>query len=274
MGGEQMPIRVTGPQTEEESMHAQTMTRRAFVMLGAMALATGLFGCGSKPEPEPETEPDGEAITPTEEPDSTPVSGGWETNADAPTSALTADQQAVFDQAIENYDGMDLLPACVLATQVVAGTNYAFLCQGTSVTANPETGWYVVVVYENLEGACEASSVEQINVSEPALVAGAQDGEDAVVGGWAVVPQVTDDPIAIPEKAASAFAACDESAGLSPLALLATQLVAGTNYRILCVGAPAVPDAQGELNVVDVYEDLEGKAECASIEPFDLLTYV
>ena len=33
-------------------MQAQGMTRRAFVTLGATALAMGLFGCGGKAEPE------------------------------------------------------------------------------------------------------------------------------------------------------------------------------------------------------------------------------
>ena len=257
-------------------MYAQGMTRRAFVTLGATALAMGLFGCGGE---KAESETDVATDTTATDSESMPVSGGWETNADVPTSALSSEEQAVFDHALEEYDGMDLQPVCVLATQVVAGTNYAFLCQGAPVTADPKPGWYVVVVYEDLEGACKVSSVEQIDVSEPAIVAEDENSDEAgaVVGGWAVAPQVTDDAITIPEKAAAAFALAGETLtgmDLSPLALLATQVVAGTNYRILCVGAPSVPDAETRLCVVDVYEDLEGKAEYTDVSTFDLLAYV
>ena len=252
-------------------MQAQGMTRRAFVTLGATALAMGLFGCGGKVEPEA----DGGTHATAEGSEATPVTGGWEVNADVPMSAVTAEQQAVFDKASEGYAGMDLLPVCVLGTQVVAGTNYAFLCLGTPATAEPEAGWYVAVAYEDLEGTCEMSSVEQIDASEPATAdASAPEG---LTGGWAVVPKLTNDTVAIPEEAASAFAAGGEGytgMDLSPLALLATQVVAGTNYRILCVGAPTAPDAESELCVVDVFEDLEGRAEYSDLRTFDLLAYV
>ena len=256
-------------------MYAQGMTRRAFVTLGATTLAMGLFGCGGKTEPEA----DGGADATAKDSEATSVTGGWETNPDVPTSALSDEEQAVFDHAIEGYDGMELQPVCVLATQVVAGVNYAFLCQGSPTTANPEPGWYVVVVYENLEGACEVSSAKQIDVSEPAVVADddLSDEAGAIVGGWTVAPQITDDTITIPDKAAAAFAlAGEEYVGmdLSPLALLATQVVAGTNYRVLCVGAPVVPNAETRLFVVNVYEDLEGKAEYSNVSTFDLLAYV
>ena len=250
-------------------MGAQGMTRRAFITLGARVLATGLYGRGKK---------DDSAVggaNAMQDSESKPVMGGWEVSADFPMSALSDEQQAVFDRATEGYVGMDLQPVCVLGTQVVAGTNYAFLCLGTPVVAEPEAGWYVAVVYEDLKGACEIRSVEQIDVSEPAL-AETSDSE-TVLGGWAVTPKVTDDSIAITEEAASAFVAGGEGyvgMDLRPLALLATQVVAGTNYRILCVGAPVVPDAESGLYVVDVYEDLEGKAKYSDVSTFNLLAYV
>lgn len=252
-------------------MYAQGMTRRAFVTLGATALAMGLFGCGRKGDSAA-----GGGTDATEGSESKPVMGGWEVNADFPMSVLSDEQQAVFDRATEGYVGMDLQPVCVLGTQVVAGTNYAFLCVGTPVVAEPEAGWYVAVVYEDLKGGCEIRSVEQIDVSEPALAETADESE-AVLGGWAVTPKVTDDSIAIAEDAASAFVAGGEGyvgMDLRPLALLATQVVAGTNYRILCVGAPVVPDAESGLYVVDVYEDLEGKAKYSDVSTFNLLAYV
>ena len=57
----------------------------------------------------------------------------------------------VFDQAAA-LTGMDYEPAAVLATQVVAGTNYAFLCKGTVVYPDAQPSWYIIYIYADLEG--------------------------------------------------------------------------------------------------------------------------
>lgn len=254
-------------------MFTEGITRRAFVTLSATALAMGLFGCGKKEDAQGATDAESEAVT--EQTEATPVSGGWEANADVPANVLTTEQQAVFDKALEEYVGMDLLPVCVLATQVVAGTNYAYLCLGTPVVPDAESGWYVAVAYEDLEGACEISSVEQIDVSEPATADSSV--PEGLTGGWAVPQLAFEDATTIPEEAALAFdKALENYDGMTfnPVALLATQVVAGTNYRLLCLGAPTVPDANPQLNVVDVYEDLEGGAEISEVSTLDLLAYV
>nr|WP_308508470.1 hypothetical protein [uncultured Stomatobaculum sp.] len=45
------------------------------------------------------------------------------------------------------------------------------------------------------------------------------------------------------------------------LAVLGSQPVAGTNYAYLCKGTAVVPDAEPSYLLVNVYEDLDGKAE-------------
>ena len=45
-----------------------------------------------------------------------------------------------------------------------------------------------------------------------------------------------------------------------PVALLSTQTVAGTNYRILCEATTVYPGAEMHYAVVNVYESLEGNA--------------
>ena len=49
-----------------------------------------------------------------------------------------------------------------------------------------------------------------------------------------------------------------------PIALLGTQVVAGTNYSILVRGKAAVPDAVPSYEILTVYEDLQGNAQIAS----------
>lgn len=253
-------------------MHMQGITRRSFVTISATMLAMGLFGCGKADEAQDATDAGKTDAGKTEE---KPIVGGWEVNTDAPTGGLTDEQQAVIDRATENYADMELLPVCVLGTQVVSGTNYAFLCLGTPAVTDAKTGWYVAVVYEDLGGSCEVSSVNEINASDPATADASV--PEGLTGGWAVAQSVAGDAIDIPEEAASAFTKASESytdGSLSTLALLATQVVAGTNYRLLCVGEPTAPEAESQLYVVDVYEDLEGAAEISDVEAFDLLAYV
>ena len=52
-----------------------------------------------------------------------------------------------------------------------------------------------------------------------------------------------------------------------PLVLLGTQIVAGTNYRILCRGSAVVPDPVPTYEIITVYEDLNGNAEITDTTP-------
>lgn len=52
-----------------------------------------------------------------------------------------------------------------------------------------------------------------------------------------------------------------ESYKYTVIAVLGSQIVAGTNYSYLCRAEMAVPDAKPEYVIVNVYEDLDGNAE-------------
>ena len=101
-----------------------------------------------------------------------------------------------------------------------------------------------------------------------ALAACGQKKEEAKTGGWTL----TEDA-ALPEEARGALdKAMDGLVGVNytPLALLGTQLVSGTNYCILCEAAVVYPDAQPYYAIVTVYQDLQGKAEVRNIVALDL----
>ena len=57
-------------------------------------------------------------------------------------------------------------------------------------------------------------------------------------------------------------------ADYEPIALLATQIVSGTNYSILCQVTPVVPDAESSFAIAHVYQDLEGNAEITEVFDF------
>lgn len=97
---------------------------------------------------------------------------------------------------------------------------------------------------------------------------GQKKAENTAVGGW----KQTED-IGITSEAQSAFdKAMEGLVGVSytPVALLGTQLVSGTNYSFLCEAKVVYPDAQPYYAVVSVYQDLQGQAEVLNIVALDI----
>ena len=56
----------------------------------------------------------------------------------------------------------------------------------------------------------------------------------------------------------------------TPIALLGTQLVSGTNYCFLCEAAVVYPDAQPYYAIVSIYANLQGSAEIRRIVALNL----
>lgn len=86
------------------------------------------------------------------------------------------------------------------------------------------------------------------------------------VGSWSVN---TGDPADIPQEVLDAFSKAVE--GLTgcvyePIALLASQVVAGMNYCLLCRLTVVYPDAQPTYALVYVYQNIEGACELARVE--------
>ena len=87
--------------------------------------------------------------------------------------------------------------------------------------------------------------------------------EDILVGAYEPPesPVITDDIRKICEKGFADL----EGAVYEPVALIGTQVVAGTNYCILFRTTPVVPDAKETYALGYLYEDLEGNVEVTDI---------
>lgn len=100
------------------------------------------------------------------------------------------------------------------------------------------------------EAALEMSAAEtttgEIAAQEPA----------AITGGWTAPesPEVPDEVRTLLEKAAQGLVGAE----YEPVAYIGSQLVAGTNYALLCRITPVVPDAVPHYSIVTLYEDLDG----------------
>ncbi len=88
---------------------------------------------------------------------------------------------------------------------------------------------------------------------------------EPLAGGWENVPH---DAAELPGDAQAAFdRALDGLVGAQyvPVALLSTQVVAGTNYCVLCQITPVAADAAPTWALVYVYADLQGNAEITNV---------
>lgn len=193
------------------------------------------------------------------------VIGGYTVPEKLTDSELAGDVAAVFEEACKNSD-KTLTPAALLGTQVVAGTNYAFLC---TEDGKPS----VAIIFEGIAGKAEVASVKELDV---AAYTGkdAEAGNELLEGGFAVTEAVTANKI--DDNAQKALdTAVEGLVGMNyePVALLGTQVVSGTNYAILCKGTPVTPDAVSALYVVTVYAGLDGKAEISSSAALNLADF-
>ena len=213
----------------------------------ALTLALSAAGCGAKKTDEPAQA----AAEEVQEEQEEVLDGGWQ---EAEDGTITEELQALFDKAMESLVGVDYVPVELLATQIVSGTNYKFLCEGTTVVPDGETKQYIVTIYEDLEGNAEVMNIEEVQ----------EEQKEGLVGGWTEAEDgtITEELQALFDKAMEGLVGVD----YVPVKLLATQVVAGTNYKFLCEGTTVVPDGETKQYIVTIYEDLEGNAQILEIE--------
>lgn len=94
------------------------------------------------------------------------IAGGWTVNDEIVTPSLTKDSKDAFDKAYAEYTDYDLEPAALLATQVVAGINYLYLCKGQETSQASAPSWYFVVIYQDLSGNAKITSVEELDLTD------------------------------------------------------------------------------------------------------------
>jgi hypothetical protein len=243
-------------------------------MLSAALVLAGCGGTASDPAAADKTE--GQA-TESVDASTDKLVGGWQAFGET-TLACTDEEKAIFDKAVDGLDGVNYEPVRVLGTQVVAGTNYAFLARGTTVAAEPVTQWYVLVAYRDLDGNVSLTSVQPIELAEPKVTDEAT--SDNIAGGWAINDSVgsslESQTQLEPQEADEAFTTASDSYDgitLHPLTTLGTQLVSGTNYLVLCEGVPE-GGTNAQLYLATIYADLDGGAQITDMRGFNLLGYL
>ena len=197
--------------------------------------------------------------------------GDWEIPESLGEADLTDDEKETFQKALGAQSGADYEPIAVLATQVVAGENLAYLCRGASTDGAAQ--WNIVVVYKDLQGNASITGAAAFDLADIKTTDEAASTEAA--GAWEV--RQASYGVAMTAEAAQAFTkaiASYDDLQINPLALLGTQQGDGTDYLILGTHNGATQDSAPAVFVVNVHESADGAAELIDESKLDLLAYV
>ena len=173
--------------------------------------------------------------------------GNWKVNVavgSMPQKVATA-----FGKVFEGFVGAEYTPIAYLGEQVVNGTNHAILAEQLLVTGKDTKNIVLIILNQRGEDFTIAN-IERIVES------------GAELGGT-----VIDVKTNIPEDAKKAFdtvLGTFVGATVTPFALLATQVVKGTNYVFAATTAPVVPEAEKHVSIVTV-NSLTKKASFADV---------
>ncbi len=91
------------------------------------------------------------------------LTGGWE---QPETPEITEEAGKAFEKAMEGFTGVGYVPVALLTTQLVAGMNYRYLCEATTVVPDAETSYAIVTVYQDLEGNAEITEIVRLPEAE------------------------------------------------------------------------------------------------------------
>lgn len=263
------------------------MGRKLCILALAGAMAASFAGCGSsasdnteKAQAKEQVEQSTEMaenmnhVTPAKKAEDTPekktedapvvdgddipggeIVGGW---TKASSMKITDAHKELFKKAQETLAGAVFTPVALLSTQVVAGTNYRFLCRKDASVAelNAKPVYSIVTIYEELDGNASITEILDSEVEVP-------DSGEMMTGAF---EQPED--LSMTAEATKAFdLATGTITGMEykAVAMLGTQVVAGTNYRILCEAKASTAGGETGWAILTVYADLEGNAEVIEI---------
>ena len=218
----------------------------------AFAMVFCFAACGSSEPAETE-----------EATEANPVVGGWEIPADPAAVELPEDVQKAFENFEGNY-GDDLIPIAYYGSQVIDETNYGLLCKSKS-----DNEIQTVILQQRANGNVDGADINTFNIGDYTQGDGAEVSEPAP-GGWIIAEDYTKEEL--PEEVQDAFekaAAELDGNDLDPMAYLGSQVVAGTNYALLCHSTLVTENPVSSIQVVTVYKDLDGNCSITNICTLD-----
>lgn len=195
------------------------MNKKIIMSIAIIVLFTiCLTGCNKKSKKDDNSEYWGVEIT--------------DQQAEIPKEAMEAYKRAAKKYEEGSYDVIALL-----GKQVVAGTNYMFLCKESENAQTSYMPYRTVIVYNDLKDESKITSVNEFYAEQYANQ-NIEDKSTAKTGGWEV--DFPDKPVALPTPMNTIYNnATKDLKGVkySPIANLANEKVkSGTNHAVVCYG--------------------------------------
>lgn len=190
--------------------------------------------------------------------------GGWETMFANKQVNMDEETLKIFENAKKDYTSLELDAVALLGQQVVAGTNRMFLAKGYQKGEESKATYRIVIVYTDLQNKSTITKVEDFDYSKYTHV-NIERNAEVLLGGWS-----TDLPTKgaelEPEVQAVFDGATSTLTGMTyyPITTLGKQIVAGTNYAVICYGGASYQNAIGSIYVLTIYKDLTGNQEIVS----------
>ena len=191
------------------------------------------------------------------------MTGGWAA-CENNSSKLKDDEKVIFDDAVSQMDDLDYKGIAVIASQVVSGTNRAYLAYGGEKDGTKD--YAIITVYTDLQGNNVVNSVTVINPTDLHIK---DTSEGNLLGGWKGIS--SGKAWMLPSEEAQTsfdklFSASQDSMR-NPIALLDTQVVSGVNYLAISV------DKAGNIYLSKWYKDLNGNAQILEDGVIDIAYY-
>ena len=241
--------------------------KKILIVLLAALLAVAAVACKANEEPKAAAQEEAsEEMNAAQENEMTdePLAGGW---TPAEDFSITDERKAVFDKGMAALLGVDYEPLAYLGSQVVAGTNHAFLVKGTAVVPTRPLSYALAYFYEDLQG-----NMRIMNIADLPIVPGENGAmtppEEGPMGAW----YYAEDPAFTDEDEAKLEAALQNQVGAAYVivAYLGEQVVAGLNRCLLVQVTPVVPNARPHYALAYVYTDLEGNSSLTQVIDLDI----
>lgn len=239
------------------------MMKKWIAILMVLAMTVLLAGCGIKKVGNVNDDADGGGDAGDD------ITGGWEIVESPAAAELPAEVKTQFDAFMQDYGG-EVIPMAYFGRLMKdGGTSYMLLCKDNDVDE-----LQVFVVGDGNNPDLADGIIYTLDIGSYTEDAGAKINTEPQAGVWEIPEDHTKGTL--PEDVQAAF---DQSSGqaegfmLTPMAYLGSQVVAGTNYAILCCGETTAEDSVTCAQIVTVYQDLEGKAEITNICTLDLAEF-
>lgn len=186
--------------------------------------------------------------------------GGWKAT-DSPQ--ISEEVTVAFEKAMEGFVGVNYEPVAWLAYKLVSGTDFAILCKAQVTQPDAQPYYAIVYICDNPDGNAQLLKIVSLTrngeVDENAGTAG------QVTGGWSVTKEQKPGLEAF-EKAAQNLLGVE----YTPVYVLSSQLVSGTNYCVLARAKTEAPKAEAYYTLATVYKDLSGNAKITEFRNLDI----